>query len=262
MHRLVGREGLLTLLTADVADHRLVTLVGTGGVGKTSVAYELARRIAGHYADGVQVVELSTVVDEDAAIEAVATALDVSTRQLASIEDAIVDTLSSRRQLLVLDNCEHVIEPVAVLVGRVLRSAPDVAVLATSREALAVTGEHVRSVEPLDTGELEQVLDDLDDSPTVALFVERAGARSRVHPHAANAPSVVPSGGGSTGSRWPSSSPPGGRAPSPCGARPPCRRAVPAARRRRRGRLPSPHVATMRSTGRMSCSSLKPSASD
>jgi predicted ATPase/DNA-binding winged helix-turn-helix (wHTH) protein len=172
---LVGRADLLSLVEADVAGARLVTLVGTGGVGKTSVAYEVARRIAARYRDGVHLVELATVDGERSAIEAFATVLEVSTGQMASIEDAIVEALSGRRELLVLDNCEHVIEPVAALVGRILRSAPDVSVLATSREPLAVTGEHVRMVQPLATGQLERVMDDdLGAAPAVALFLERA----------------------------------------------------------------------------------------
>ena len=104
--------------------------------------------------DGVHAVELATVDGERAAVEAFATVLEVSTRQMTSIEDAIVDTLSGRRELLVLDNCEHVIEPVAALVGRILRAAPDVSMLATSREPLAVAGEHVRIVEPLPSGDV------------------------------------------------------------------------------------------------------------
>ena len=138
-----GATALLDVLAEAMAANRLVTLVGTGGVGKTSVAYELARRVAANYADGVHLVELVTVVDEGATYEAFATALDVNTRQQGSIEDAIVDMLRPRNSLLVLDNCEHLIEPVAGLVNRILRAAPAVSILATSREPLAVTGEHV-----------------------------------------------------------------------------------------------------------------------
>ncbi|MEO5902092.1 MAG: winged helix-turn-helix domain-containing protein [Ilumatobacteraceae bacterium] len=193
MHPLVGRADLLALIEIDLANARLVTLVGTGGVGKTSVAYEVARRVAARYVDGVHVVELATVDGERAAVEAFATVLEVSTRQMASIEDAIVEALSGRRELLVLDNCEHVIEPVAALVGRILRSAPDVAVLATSREPLAVAGEHVRTVEPLPTGDLDQILDhELGSAPAVALFLERARAADpQFELDATTAPAVV-----------------------------------------------------------------------
>ena len=113
-------EELLSQLLDDHDTSRLITLVGTGGVGKTSVAFELARRVELRYPDGVLVVELASVVDHDAALAAFATSLDVNTRQRASIEDAIVDMLRPRRALLVLDNCEHLVEPVASLVDRIL----------------------------------------------------------------------------------------------------------------------------------------------
>jgi len=100
---------VLEQLTAALANSRLMTLVGPGGVGKTSVAYELGRRVVDRYVDGVYLVELVTVVDEGATFEAFATALDVSTRQRTSIQDAIVDMLRSRDALLVLDNCEHLV---------------------------------------------------------------------------------------------------------------------------------------------------------
>jgi predicted ATPase/DNA-binding winged helix-turn-helix (wHTH) protein len=190
---LVGRDELVARVEVELAGARLVTLVGTGGVGKTSVAYEVARRVAGRYVDGVHVVELATVDGERAAIEAFATVLEVSTRQMVSIEDAIVEALGGRRELLLLDNCEHVIEPVAALVGRILRAAPDVSVLATSREPLAVTGEHVWVVEPLQIGDLPQVLDhELGAAPAVALFLERARAADpRFELDATSAPAVL-----------------------------------------------------------------------
>lgn len=190
---LIGRAALLELLVEEVAQHRLVTLVGTGGVGKTSVGYELARSIAAKYADGVYPVELVTVLDEGATLEAFATALDVNTRQRASIEDAIVDMLRPRNALLLLDNCEHLVEPVAGLVNRIMRAAPGVSIVATSREPLAVTGEHVWTVEPLSTDGGENVAKfDLASAPAVALFVERARAADpRFELDATTAPAVV-----------------------------------------------------------------------
>ena len=174
---LIGRDALLVSLVEQMATSRLVTLVGTGGVGKTSVGYELARRVAGNYADGVYAVELVTVVDEGATFEAFATALDVNTRQRASVEDAIVDMLRARHALLLLDNCEHLVELVAELVSRILRAAPAVSIVATSREPLAVAGEHVWTIEPLPTDGGAGVSGfDVASVPAVALFVERARA--------------------------------------------------------------------------------------
>jgi predicted ATPase/DNA-binding winged helix-turn-helix (wHTH) protein len=174
---LIGREPLLDRLEAELAAKRLVTLVGPGGVGKTVVGFELARRMAAGYPDGVHVVELVGVADEDATVAALATALEVNERRTGSIEDAVVDVLRARRCLLVLDNCEHLVEPVATLVTRVLRDAPGVSVVATSRERLAVAGEHVWAVEPLSTaGSHQRSEHDLAAVPAVALFVERAQA--------------------------------------------------------------------------------------
>jgi predicted ATPase/DNA-binding winged helix-turn-helix (wHTH) protein len=190
---LIGRDDLLVQLVADQIAHRLVTLVGTGGVGKTSLGFELARHVAEHYADGVFVVELVTVVDQDAAFGAFATALDVSIRQQASIEDAIVDMLRPRHALLLLDNCEHLVEPVATLVDRILRSAPQVSIVATSREPLAVSGEHVWTVEPLSVADLDSVpLSELASVPAVALFLERARAADpRFELDEVTAPAVI-----------------------------------------------------------------------
>ncbi len=192
LQSLIGQDELVGTLVTHQAEHRLVTLVGTGGVGKTSIGFELARRVAPDFPDGVFVVELVAVVDQDATLGALATALDVNTRQRTSIEDAIVDMLRTRRALLVLDNCEHLIEPVAALVDRILRAAPSVSIIATSREPLTVSGEHVCRISPLATPDPEMAgPDELAVVPSVALFLARAGAAD---PNfvltAANAPSV------------------------------------------------------------------------
>jgi predicted ATPase/DNA-binding winged helix-turn-helix (wHTH) protein len=193
LQKLIGREGLLAELVADQADNRLMTLVGTSGVGKTSVGFELARRVAHGYGDGVFVVELVSVPDQDSTYSAFATALDVNTRQQSSIEDAIVDMLRPRRALLVLDNCEHLVEPVATLVDRILRAAPLVSIVATSREPLAVAGEHIWTVEPLATADLDTVpADELPSVPAVALFLERAHAADpRFELDAVTTPAVI-----------------------------------------------------------------------
>jgi predicted ATPase/DNA-binding winged helix-turn-helix (wHTH) protein len=193
LHTLIGRDGLLAALIEDQAANRLITLVGPGGVGKTSVGLELARRIASDYTDGVFLVELVTVADHDAAFAALATALDVNTPQQTSIEDAIVDMLRPRHALLVIDNCEHLVEPVAGLVDHILRAAPMVSIVATSREPLAVAGEHVREVEPLPTADLEDVpIAELAVLPAIALFLERAcAADARFELDAVTAPAVI-----------------------------------------------------------------------
>ena len=178
---LIGREMLLEQLAEMIVDHRLVTLIGPGGVGKTSLAMELARTVGGQFEDGVHVVELVGVVDQDATAAALATAIDVNLRKSSSIDDAIIDLLRPRHSLLVLDNCEHLIEPVAELVARILREAPTIAIVATSREPLAVAGERLWTVDPLPTGPedlfaSDVALGELAEIPAVALFVARAKA--------------------------------------------------------------------------------------
>ncbi len=173
---LIGREAELDQLVATLASHRLVTLVGPGGVGKTALGFELARSAAAAYADGVHVVELVRVVDEDATADAFATAIDVNLRRRSSIDDAIVEMLRPRHSLLLLDNCEHLVEPVAALVNRILRETPSVSIVATSREPLAVPGEQLWSVAPLLTTAATDVADELTEIPAVALFAARATA--------------------------------------------------------------------------------------
>jgi predicted ATPase/DNA-binding winged helix-turn-helix (wHTH) protein len=179
MQTLIGRESLLERLAAALGERRLITLVGPGGVGKTSVGLELARRIAHRYPDGVKLVELVAVGDEDATLEAVATAIDVHFRRGSSIGDAIIETLRLRCSLIVLDNCEHLVEPVASLASRIVREAPAVSIVATSREPLGLPGEQVWSVDPLSTGGAGAgnfAEGGLGNAPAVALFVERATA--------------------------------------------------------------------------------------
>jgi predicted ATPase/DNA-binding winged helix-turn-helix (wHTH) protein len=174
---LIGRDTILALLDDALARHRLITLVGPGGVGKTSLGLELARTTAERYADGVHVVELVSVVDAEATAAAFATAIDVSVRRDSSIDDAIIDLLRPRNALLLLDNCEHLVEPVAALVARILREAPHVSIVATSREPLAVAGEQVWSVEPLSTAsDSDATSEQALSVPAVELFVTRARA--------------------------------------------------------------------------------------
>lgn len=174
---LVGRDAVLEALVEEFDDCRLLTLVGSAGVGKTTLAYELARQVEDRFGDGVYPCEMVAVVDADACIEVLATALDVHTRQEGSLEDAVVDVLRSREAMLLLDNCEHLVEPLSLIVDRILGAAPGVTVLATSREPLAVASERVWPVEPLPFAlEPSSDPDLLLEIPAIALFVARAKA--------------------------------------------------------------------------------------
>ncbi|MEU6985696.1 BTAD domain-containing putative transcriptional regulator [Streptomyces sp. NPDC046324] len=150
----VGRGSEVEALVAEVAERRLVTLLGPGGVGKTRLALEAAEGVAEREPDGVRIAELASVREESDVADAVLTALGGRETQLwgGAARDAltrIVEYCASRRLLLLLDNCEHVVGAAAELVEQVLARCPGVTVLATSREPLGVPGEFVRAVEPL-----------------------------------------------------------------------------------------------------------------
>ena len=180
LDELVGRAEALTDLRALLGEHRLVTLVGPGGVGKTRLATEAARDRA--VPDGVHLVELTALrPGETAVADVVLAALDVheTAGSGADAGDRVCAALRHRRTLLVLDNCEHVVEPVAALVGRLLRAAPGVTVLATSREPLGLTGELVWEVPPLAVPAGADDLDTVRRSAAARLFAARAAARHR-----------------------------------------------------------------------------------
>ena len=155
----LGREDDMAMAAAVLAERRVVTLCGPGGVGKTRLARHVAAAVAGRYADGVLVVDLAGA-RRDAVTAVVAAALRLSDAGPGLLTARIVEVLAVRRQLLVLDDCEHVLDAVAALVEAVTRGAPAVDVLATSREALRVDGEQVLPVAPLPPGPAEALLAD------------------------------------------------------------------------------------------------------
>jgi len=163
VHDLVGREEELERLIGELDHRRVVTLTGPGGVGKTRLAVEAAWRMTPSRPDGVVMVELAPVGDPQAVINSVATAIDARVQEQESLLDAVVGALSNRSVLMVLDNCEHVIDAAAAVVARVSADCPAVTVLATSREPLGVPGETVLRVASLDT-----------EVAAVELFCQRA----------------------------------------------------------------------------------------
>jgi predicted ATPase/DNA-binding CsgD family transcriptional regulator len=169
----IGRAGPVREVASLLEPHRLVTVTGPGGSGKTRLAAEVARRAAGRYADGAWLVELAPVQDPAQVAGAVAAALGVRDQPGVPAGGAVARVLARQQLLLVLDNCEHVIGAAAELCAGVLAACDDVRVLATSREPLAVAGEARYRLAPL-------VLPDLDDlaeaaaAEAVALFADRA----------------------------------------------------------------------------------------
>ncbi|HET9139116.1 BTAD domain-containing putative transcriptional regulator [Actinophytocola sp.] len=142
---LVGRDDAVTELRALLGSARLVTLTGPGGVGKTRLAEEIATRLVEEFADGVWLVELAPLTDPDPGEVSEAIMAVLGIRQPATLANALRD----RRLLLVLDNCERIVEPVAAVVAALLRAVPGLRVLATSQEPLDVAGESVWPVPAL-----------------------------------------------------------------------------------------------------------------
>jgi non-specific serine/threonine protein kinase len=176
--RLTGREQELEEVSRRLKDARLLTLTGIGGCGKTRLALEVARSVLEHYPDGVWLVELAPVADPTLVPHVVATAVGVREAAGQTITDALTTALRKRNLLLVLDNCEHLLEACARQVVDLVRSCADLHVLATSREALGLTGEVAWRVPSLSVPAANQqyTLEELGAGPAVQLFVERAVA--------------------------------------------------------------------------------------
>jgi predicted ATPase/DNA-binding CsgD family transcriptional regulator len=169
----VGRAAVVAEVAGQLGQYRLVTVTGPGGAGKTRLAGEVARRVAGQFADGVWLAELGAVRDPAQVPAAVAAAVGIRELPSVAAADALADALARRQLLLVLDNCEHVIGAAAELCGRLLLGADDVRVLATSREPLRIAGEVRYRLGPLTLPDPDKPAD-LDGSEAVALFADRA----------------------------------------------------------------------------------------
>ncbi len=212
----------MAALREDLTRTRLVTLLGPGGAGKTRLSQETAETVAGEWPDGVWLVELAPVDDPDAVPEAVLGALGAretvlrgaGAEELRALSEhstgdplvRLTEYCSRRRMLLLLDNCEHVVEAAAALTDHLLARCPRLTVLATSREPLGVPGEFVRPVEPL------------PDPMALRLLAERGRPRGPVSvptPTRRPPPPAPRSAAGSTGCRSPSNWPPPGCGCSP-----------------------------------------------
>ena len=131
---------------------RVVTVTGVGGVGKTRMAIQVAAELLPHYRDGAWLVELAPVRDPDSVVSSVAAVFRLSSRTGQSLEESLLEMLANKQLLLVLDNCEHLIGAVANLATRIERECQGVVALATSREGLAVDGEQLIALPPLQAG--------------------------------------------------------------------------------------------------------------
>jgi predicted ATPase len=168
----VGRAGEVAEVATLVEEYRLVTVTGPGGVGKTRLAAEVARRAASRVADGVWLAELASVSDPALVPMAVAAALGVPPAPGVPVLEPLAAVLARQQLLLVLDNCEHLLAAVAELCAALLPVADDVRVLATSREPVGVDGEARYRLAPLSlSAPGDQAM---GTSDAVALFTERA----------------------------------------------------------------------------------------
>jgi len=170
----VGRDEELVDVVAALGAARLVTLTGVGGVGKTRLALQGAAQLVPDYREGVWLCELGSLVEPDAVPETIASALDVQARPGQTMADTLLDFLRSKQLLLVLDNCEHLLDAVAQLVERIERDCPEVTVLATSREGLGLRGEQMLAVRSLGLPAPTDGFDRVVQADALRLFAARA----------------------------------------------------------------------------------------
>jgi predicted ATPase len=163
----IGRKSEVAELQAAVKAHQLVTLTGVGGVGKTRLAVEVAGRLAHEFPDGVWFFELAAVTDPAAVPDAMAAVLGITQQPGKNVAESVAAALEGRVRLLVVDNCEHVVDSVADLVEAILAASATVTILATSREGLGVSEEQLWRVPSLD-------VNSGTESAAVNLFVDRA----------------------------------------------------------------------------------------
>jgi len=174
----VGRRHELTEVRNLLSGSRLVTLTGIGGVGKTRLAFRVASTAQRQYADGVCLVELGKLRNESLLLDAVASALGVQDHSARPLREVVVEYLATRELLLLLDNCEHVVDAVAELTEGLLQTCPRLRVLATSREPLVIGGEAVLRVPPLTVPDpiRPPSLRGLPQYDALTLFAERGAA--------------------------------------------------------------------------------------
>jgi predicted ATPase/DNA-binding winged helix-turn-helix (wHTH) protein len=173
--RVVGRDDVIVALAAETTRHRLLSLVGTGGIGKTTVAIAVAHRLRAEF-DAVAFVDVAAIENEPQMWAATAAALGLDLRPRANVVGEIAEAVEDRRVLIILDNCEHVIDDAATFGEALLGSAPGVTILTTSRERLRAAGEWVHHLSPLEAPPQSsaQSVEKVRGYSAVELFEERA----------------------------------------------------------------------------------------
>jgi hypothetical protein len=171
----IGREVESARVAKALGEARVVTLTGVGGVGKTRLALRSAAEELPRFREGAWLVELQAVRDSEAVAAAVAAVFRLADRAGLTTLELLIEFLATKELLLVLDNCEHLLDPVAELVEALERSCPAVVVLATSREGLAIEGERVVPVPALAAPATGADVASVANSEAVRLFMDRAG---------------------------------------------------------------------------------------
>jgi predicted ATPase/DNA-binding winged helix-turn-helix (wHTH) protein len=175
---LIGREAELAEIGARLSGHRLVTLTGAGGVGKTRLAIDVGRGLLDRYPDGVWLVELAPLNDPQLVSSIIGEVLGVSLSTAAAATEALAVALKRKQLLLIIDNCEHVIGEAARVAEALIKACPRLSILASSRERLAIAGESIIRVPSLSTPQASAALTAARarEYASVRLFVERANA--------------------------------------------------------------------------------------
>jgi predicted ATPase/DNA-binding winged helix-turn-helix (wHTH) protein len=175
---LIGREAEVAEIKAALASHRLVTLTGSGGVGKTRLVIEVGRSILDRYPDGVWLAELAPLTDSQLVTFTIGAVLGVSLGSAATATEALASALRTKQLLLIIDNCEHVIAEVARVAEALIQACAHLSIVASSRERLAIAGESVIRVPSLPTPQASAGLTAMAacEYPAVRLFAERASA--------------------------------------------------------------------------------------
>jgi predicted ATPase/DNA-binding CsgD family transcriptional regulator len=172
----VGRRAERQQIRSLLADARLVTLTGFGGVGKSRLAVRVAADLRRAFPEGVTFVPLAPQADPDLVPQSIVAALGIQGRSTKAVTASLVEYLTGRSMLVVLDNCEHLVDAAAVLCDTLLRTCPDLRIIATSREPLRIHGEAVHPVAPLSVPGPDESSTPLQQFESVNLFVDRARA--------------------------------------------------------------------------------------
>ena len=177
LKRMIGRDGVVAELVADILDRRFVTVVASGGIGKTTVAVAAAHQMLDEFEGHVYYYDLVALKDAAELLTGLANVLGLNT-SVPNLLTSIVGNLDGRRLLLVLDNCEHIVEDVSILAESLFDALPGLHILATSREALRVEGEIVLHLQPLEAPPPGAAISaaDIESFPAVQLFFDRAAA--------------------------------------------------------------------------------------